>query len=409
MRPRVVILGAGFGGLAACEELAGAAVDVTVVDRHNYNTFQPLLYQVATAGLNPGDIAFPVRSYVRRHPNVRFRQDVVTGVDFAEHIVHFDDGDPVAYDYLVIATGAATNFFGVPGAEAHAKAIYTMDDAIAVRDERAAALERAAAHGAAEGQLTMVIVGGGPTGVEMAGTVAELTAMELETTYPELDKSLALTILVEQQENLLGGFDERLGAYAAAVLEKRGVTVRCGVGVSEVGPDHVVLSSREVVPCGAVVWAAGVGTTPLVGALGLPSERGRVVVGPDLRAGGHAEVFAVGDVAAISGGGRPLPQLAQPAIQGGRHAAKQILRLIEGQETEPFRYHDKGIMATIGRRAAVAELPSGIRLTGTPAWLAWLGLHIVFLLGFRNRIAVILNWTWRYLWWRRGPRVIAGG
>jgi NADH dehydrogenase len=409
LRTRVVILGAGFGGLAACEALVFGPVDVTIVDRHNYNTFQPLLYQVATAGLNPGDIAYPVRDYVKRHPNVKFRQDVVSCVDLDEHFVHFDAGDPVGYEYLVIATGAATNFFGVKGADSNAKAIYTMEDAIAVRDKRAAALERAAAHGEDKGELAVVIVGGGPTGVEMAGTVAELTAMELDTTYRELDLSAAPTILVEQQDRLLGGFDERLGAYAKTVLEKRGVTVRCGIGVSEVAAGHVVLTSGDVVPCGLVVWAAGVGPTALVGALALESERGRITVRPDLRVVGHDEVFAVGDVAAASGGDGVLPQLAQPALQGGRHAGRQILRLLSGEDTEAFEYHDKGIMATIGRRAAVAQLSNGIRLTGTPAWLAWLGLHVVFLLGFRNRLAVLLNWSWRYLWWRRGPRVIAGG
>jgi NADH dehydrogenase len=408
VRTKVVILGAGFGGLAACEALADKAVDVTIVDRHNYNTFQPLLYQVATAGLNPGDIAYAVRNYVKRHPNLRFREDVVSKVDLEQHLVHFDAREPIGYDYLVIATGAATNFFGVPGAEAHAKAIYTMEDAVSVRDARAASLERAASHGGGERELTVVIVGGGPTGVEMAGTVAELTAMELETTYPELDKSLARTILLEQRDRLLGAFHPRLGAYARKVLEKSGVLVRCGVGVSAVASDHVVLSSGELVPSALVVWAAGVGGTPLVGDLGLGTDRGRIVVRPDLRVVGHDDIFAVGDAAAISGGDGPLPQLAQPALQGGRHAGRQILRLAGGQATEDFQYHDKGIMATVSRRAAVAQLPSGLRLTGTSAWLAWLGLHIFYLLGFRNRVAVLFNWGWRYLWWRHGPRVIVG-
>jgi len=408
MVTRVVVIGAGFGGLAACEALADKPVEVTLVDRHNYNTFQPLLYQVATAGLNPGDIAYPVRNYVKRHDNLRFREDLVSNVDLGEHLVHFADGDPVGYEYLVIAAGAGTNFFGVTGAEAHARAIYTMEDAVAVRNERAAALERAAAHGGGARELTVVIVGGGPTGVEMAGTVAELTAMELETTYPELDKSLARTILLEQRDRLLGGFHERLGSYAEKVLEKSGVIVRCGVGVSEVASDHVVLSSGEIVPCGLVVWAAGVGGTSLTSALDLESARGRLAVRPDLRVVGHDDIFAVGDAAAISDGDGPLPQLAQPAIQGGGHAGKQILRLVGGQATEAFKYHDKGIMATVSRRAAVAQLPGGIRLTGTPAWFAWLGLHIFYLLGFRNRFAVLFNWAWRYLWWRHGPRVIVG-
>jgi len=410
-RPRVVVVGAGFAGLAACGPLEGAEADVLIVDRHTYNTFQPLLYQVATAGLGPGDIAYPIRSYVRRHSNVAFREAEVAGVDFEARRVLLADGDALAYDYLVIACGAGTNFFGVPGAAEHARAIYTMEDAIAVRDDLSAGLERAAARGVRPGELTVVIAGGGPTGVEMAGTLAELRAMEIETAYPELDPAEASVVLVEQLDTVLGAFDRRLGAYARRVLEDRGVDVRLGESVAEVSATEVRLGSGEVIPCGLVVWAAGIGPAPLTAGLEAAKTKGRLDVGGDLRMWGRDEVFVVGDVAAAkqSGGeGALMAQLAQPAIQEGRHAGRQIVRLLEGEATEAFAYHDKGTMATIGRRAAVAELPHGVRLRGTVAWFAWLGLHLVTLLGVRNRLVVLVNWAWRYVSWRRGSKVIAG-
>jgi len=410
-RPGVVVIGAGFGGLAACEALASVDVDVVLVDRHNYNTFQPLLYQVATAGLEPGDIAYPVRAYARTHPRFRFRQDVVTDVDLAGRRVSFAEGPPITYDYLVLAAGAGTNYFGVAGAQEHARAIYTMEDAVAVRDAVTSSLERVAAHGAREGELTVVIVGGGPTGVEMAGALAELREMQFATQYRDLDAAGSRILLVEMQDRLLGAFHPTLSAYARRALEVRGVEVRCGESVKEIHAESVLLGCGEVVPCGLVIWAAGVGPCALTEVLDLPKMHGRVEVGSDLRVVGRDEVFVVGDMAARRSGtsDRLLPQLAQPAIQQGRHAGRQIGRLLAGEPLVPFSYKDKGIMATIGRKAAVAELPNGIRLHATPAWFAWLGLHIVFLLGVRNRASVLLNWAWRYVSWRRGSRVIAGG
>ena len=408
---RVVVVGAGFGGLAACEALAKSDVEVVLVDRHNYNTFQPLLYQVATAGLNPGDIAYPIRAYTGVSHNVRFRQDEVTAVNFHARTVTFDEGPLIKYDFLVLAIGAGTTYFGIAGAKEHSKAIYTMEDAIAVRDMALASVERASSHGAKEGDLTVVVVGGGPTGVEMAGALADLRQMELSTRYSELDRSQSRVVLVEQQDRLLGAFDPRLSAYAQRVLERRQVEVRCSQGVKEVQADRVVLDSGEVVLCQLVVWAAGVGPASLTERLDLAKVRGRIDVGEDLRVKGFEEVFAIGDMAAARSGGeqRPLAQLAQPAIQEGRFVGEQITRLIAGETTMSFHYKDKGIMATIGRRAAVAQLPGGIRLRGSIAWLAWLGLHIVFLTGVRNRTSVLLNWAWRYVSWRKGPRVIAGG
>lgn len=416
---RVVVVGAGFGGLAVASELAGAAVSVTLVDRHHFNTFQPLLYQVATAGLNPGDIAYPVRAYVRHHPVTDFRRGTVSGVDFEARTIHFEDGGILEYDYLVLAAGAGINHFGVPGAVEHTRAIYTMEDALAVRGQIFDQLERAAAGalrglGAegsrTEGGLSIVIVGGGPTGIEMSGTLAELLGMELGTAYPTLDPSQARVLLIEMGDRLLGAFNPRLGRYAARVLTRLGVEIRLSETVASIEPDKVTLASGEVLPCGLVVWAAGVGASALALALELERTRdGRIVVGPDLRVRGTTNVFAIGDMAGATGpDGTLLPQLAQPAIQAGRHAGRQIRRLIEGLPTHDFRYHDKGTMATIGRRAAVAQLPGGIRLRGTPAWLAWLALHLFTLVGFRNRLSVLMNWAWRYLSWRRGTRVIVG-
>lgn len=421
MPRRVVVLGAGFAGLAACEALfvtkgpdaaAAAGLEVVLVDRHTYNTFQPLLYQVATAGLNPGDIAYPVRSYLQRHHAMSFRHGTVAGVDFERRTVEFEEeGAPsIGYDYLVVATGATTNFFGVDGAEDHSRAIYTMEDATRVRDDLSASLEDAATYGVRPGALTVVIIGGGATGVEMAGTLAELRGMDLHRSYPGIDPSEARIVLVEMQDRLLTSFGTRESEYALGALASRGVEVRLRTEVKAVGADHVVLGDGEVLACGMVIWSAGVSAGPLASRLGVPQGRGgRIVVGSDLRLEAHPEVFVAGDVAAPCLGGDDLvPQLAQPAIQEGRHVGRQILRLEAGLATEPFSYRDKGIMATIGRRAAVAEFPNGLKLRGTLAWLAWLGLHVMFLVGFRNRFAVLLNWAWRYLWWRRGPRVIPG-
>ena len=423
--PHVVVVGGGFAGLAAVEELAALPVRTTLVDACPYNTFQPLLYQVATGGLGPGDIAYPLRNLLRTHPDLDFRRGEVTGVDLAGKRVLFAAGTspPLEYDFLVLATGASTNWFGVPGAAEHALPIYTLDDALAVRSRVFGQLERAdAAGGGNDGALTVVVVGGGATGVETAGALAELRAMALAKTYRSIDPGTARVVLVERLDRLVAAFDERLGAYTLAELEHRGVEVMLGTAVAEVGDAYVELTeasggARHRLPCGLVVWAAGVGPGALTGALDVPrGAGGRVAVDEHLVVTGHEEVFAVGDVAAITGGdGRPLPQLAQPAIQAGRHAARQLGRLLDGVPLEPFSYRDKGIMATIGRHAAVAEIRTpaapghALRLHGTPAWAAWLALHLVTLLGARNRAAVLLNWSWRYIAWKRGPRVIVGG
>jgi len=410
-RPHVVVVGAGFAGRAVVEGLRRRPVRVTLIDRHPYHTFQPLLYQVATAGLNAGDVAFPTRTLIRRQRRVVFRLGTLAGVDPSEKVVRLEDGGAIGFDYLVLAFGATTNHFQVPGASRHSLSIYTLDDALAVRTRMFGELERAAAFGAADGALTAVIVGGGPTGIEMAGTLAELRAMTLGRDYPQLDPAAARVILVEQRDHLLTPFPPRLRRHALSALVHRGVDVRLRESVAEVAADHVVLGSGRVIPTRMVVWAAGVGVDPVAGRLGLAQgPGGRLATDPDLRAAGQAAVFVAGDLAAAAGpGGAPLPQLAQPALQAGRHVARQIDRIMAGLDTEAFRYRDRGIMAAIGRRAAVAQLPGGVQLTGTVAWLAWLGLHILVLAGVRNRLSVLLNWAWHYLAWRGGPTVIVGG
>ncbi len=408
--PKVVVVGAGFGGLEVVRHLADQPVDVTVVDRNNFHTFQPLLYQVATAGLNAADVAHVVRGLLHGQGNARFRQATVTGVDWDERTVLLDGHPPLPFDHLVLAGGATVTHFGTPGAAEHGFALYTLADAVRLRNHIVERFEAADADGpnVADGELTFVVVGGGPTGVETAGALVELFAMVFRKDYPELDVSRARVVLVEMQDHLLGPFGPSSRRHALDTLTSRGVEVRLGTTVAEVTEKSVVLRDGEELPCRTLVWAAGVQASPLAGVLGLEQARGgRLAVGPDLRVPGHDRVWAIGDIAAATGrDGEVLPQLAPVAMQGGRHVARQIVRLAEGRPVEPFRYRDKGTMATIGRRAAVAELPGGIRLRGGPAWLAWLGLHLVFLVGKRNRASVLLNWAWNYVTWDRGPRLV---
>jgi NADH dehydrogenase len=410
-RPRVVVVGAGFGGLSAIEVLKDAPVDLVVVDRHNFTTFQPLLYQVATAGLNAGDVAYPLRTVLRRVRRAHFVQGTLSEVDAKRRFVVLEDGRIIEYDYLVLGIGATANFFGVPGAAERAHTIYTLDAALDVRNHLFQRFEHAASHGVHDGALTFVVVGGGATGVELAGAIAELAHRALYTDFTMLAPDDVKVVLIEQRPRLLEAFHEDLSEYARRELRARGVTVLLNETVESVEDGLIVLKSGREIPNGLVLWAAGIAVPPVVGKLGLPTGRGgRLMVGSDLRVVGSDRIFAVGDVAlATNAVGEPLPQVAQPAIQGGAHAARQILALVEGRETEPFRYRDKGMMATIGRRAAVAELAGGIRLHGTPAWVSWLLLHVAFLLGSRNKASVLMNWSWHYLSWGKGPRVILGG
>src|SRR5215469_2506848 len=399
--PHVVICGAGFGGLSAVERLARAGLRVTVLDGHLYSTFQPLLYQVATGGLNPGDVAYPAGGVGRRYGAV-FRRGELATIDPASRRVKFSNGLDLGYDYLIVATGVSAAFYGIKGAAEHTFALYTRTDAIVLRDHLMAEFERLSR--GADG-LNITVVGGGATGVELAGTGAELGATVLRATFPDVDPALVHVRLVEMAPSLLGPFHEKLREYARVQLVKRGVEIRLNTRIDEVTADQVILADGEKLPTDLAVWAAGVGAAQEVASWGLPQGKGgRILVGPDLRVQGQDRIFAAGDIAVNPDD--PAPQLAQPALQMGRHAAAQIANLEGGKATKPFRYHDKGTMATIGRRSAVVQLAGGLRLRGTLAWLAWFALHLFYLLGGRNRVTTIINLTYRYVFWGHGGAVI---
>ncbi len=408
--PKVVVVGAGFGGIEVARHLRHVPVEVTLVDRNNFHTFQPLLYQVATAGLNAADVAHPVRGLFQGQRNVRFRQATVTGVDWDGHLVHLDGQADLPFDHLVLAGGATVTHFGTPGAAEHGYPLYTLEDAIALRNHIVERFEAADTEPGLvdRGGLTFAVVGGGPTGVETAGALAELFAMVFRKDYPGLDISQARVVLIEMQDHLLAPFSPPSRRHALETLNARGVEVRLGARVAEVSADAVTFSDGEVLPCQTLIWAAGVQANPLAALAGVAQGRGgRITVAPDLRIPDRPGGWAIGDIAgATDRGGAPLPQLAPVAMQAGRHVAAQIERLLQGRGTEAFSYFDKGTMATIGRRAAVAELRGGIKLKGGLGWLAWLGLHLVLLVGKRNRASVLLNWAWNYLTWDRGPRLI---
>ncbi len=410
-RPRVVVVGGGFAGLAAVRQLSVADVDVLLLDRNAYTTFQPLLYQVATGGLNPGDVTFALRAFTSRYRNARFRRARVTKVDPDAKLVHVGNGDPIGYDYLVICTGVTANHFGIPGADEHSKSIYTRGTAIESRDLIVSALEDAAGGTPSAREPVYVVVGGGATGVEMAGALAELCRSAVPLSYPDLDADRVKVVMVEMSDGVLGPFHPKLRDYAAEALRKRGIDLRLGTAVKEVRPDSVVVQRQgeepETIPAAVTIWASGVTADPVVGGWGLPTGRGgRIETGPDLRVTGHPEIFAVGDVAVTTD--NPLPQLAQPAIQGGKHVGVQIRRILAGARTEPFEYQDRGIMATIGRSDAVVQLPRGLRMKGALAWLAWLALHLVYLMGGRNRLASLINLSVRYLSWPRAVNMVVG-
>jgi NADH dehydrogenase len=419
--PHVVIVGAGFGGITAAKALARAPVEVTIIDQHNFHTFSPLLYQVATAGLAPEDIAPNTRGIVQRDLNVETRMATVQRVDFEAREVVIDRGPPIPYDYLVLAAGAVSSDFGVPGVAEHAIPLKTLADATRIRSEVLRRFEEANSDPARtdDGTLTFVVAGGGPTGVELSGALAELFTKVLAKDFKNLDVNHAQVILVEMTDHLLGPFSPQSQVEAKLELELRGVDVRLGVPIASVGKDSVTLDDGTVIRTRTVIWAAGVKASPLADALGLEQvPRGEVVVGEDLTVAGHPEVFVIGDLAAAypkghhrgsadpAKGVRPYPQLAPVAMQQGRYVARAIRARARGKHLKPFRYLDKGTMATIGRRSAVAELPFGIRFAGTLGWLSWLALHLVFLIGFRNRVVVLVNWAWNYVKWDRGNRVI---
>ena len=405
-RHHVVVVGAGFGGLAAARHLRDAPVDVTVLDARNHHTFQPLLYQVATAGLDGDDIAFPIRGIFGRQANARVRLGEVRSVDLDARRLHLADGHDVAYDELVLAAGAVTNTFGIPGVDEHGFGLKSLSDAMALRTHVLLRFEEADADPThlSDGTLTVVIAGGGPTGVETAGGLAELFSKVLRRDFPRLDVRAPRVVLLEATDRLLGTFHPKLGDEARRTLEKAGVEVLLGRAVASVHADRVELTDGSTIPTRTMVWAAGVKAHPLAETLGVElTKGGRVVVTDSLELPGHPEVHVIGDLA-----GTPdlLPQLAAVAIQGGKHSAEMITRRLRGEAPTPFHYVDKGTMATIGRHAAVAQLPGGIRFRGIIGWLAWLGLHLVELIGFRNRANVLVNWGWNYLTYDRASRII---
>ncbi len=410
-RHRVVVIGAGFGGLAVTRGLADQPVEVVLVEANNFHTFQPLLYQVATAGLDADDIGYAVRGIFRRQRNVTVRMARATGADLAARTLQLDRGGPLSYDHLVVAAGAVTHTFGVPGVAEHAFALKSIDEALDLRSHVLDRFEAAAQDPGLvdDGALTVVVCGGGPTGVEMAGALMELFTRVFAKDFPALDVRRARVVLVEAGARLLAPFHQDSSERAWRTLSRRGVEVVLDTGVARVDARRVELADGRSIPAHTVVWAAGVTANPLGAALGLPLVRGgRVQVDSDLSVVGHPEVFAIGDIAAspTPDGEGVLPQVAQPAIQGGTHVARQISARLAGRTTQAFRYRDKGSMATIGRHDAVAEFPSGRRLAGVLGWLSWLGLHLVYLMGFRNRANVLVNWAWNYLTYDRGSRLL---
>jgi NADH dehydrogenase len=385
--------------------LARAGTQTTLIDRNIYATFQPLLYEVASAGLSSSDVAYPARAVSHRH-HAAFRHGELTGIDPAARQITLTGGAVVGYDYLILATGVAAAYHGIPGAAEYSLGLYTRHDAIVLRDRIMTGLEHLSLAGQ-RGDVTVTVIGGGATGVELAGSIADLRNIALVASYPEIDRDRVHVALIEQAPALLGPFHPTLRDYTRRQLIKRGVDVRLGTAIREITPSQVVLADGSVLASDITVWAAGVAAPGAAGRWGLPQGRGgRLLVGPDLRAAGHDRIFAVGDIALIED--QPLPQLAQPALQMGKHAADQIRRLEAGQPAVPFRYRDKGTMATIGYRSAVVELPRRVHIHGTLAWLAWLALHLITLLGGRNRISALVNMSWRYLTWRRGGGLIVG-
>ena len=408
-----MIIGGGFGGLAVARGLRDQPFDVLLIDANNFHTFQPLLYQVATAGLDADEIAQPIRGIVRprkRRGNIRVRMGRVVAVHAAGRSVVLDDGDVIPYDVLVVSAGALTHHFDVPGVVEHAFGLKQLDDALAIRTHVLDRFERAAADPSlvAEGFIDVVVCGGGATGVEMAGGLRELYSKVLARDFPELPVAAARITLVEMADRLLTPFTPQSSQRALQTLRRRGVDVRLGVGVSKVESDRVHLSDGTVIHAHTTIWATGVTAEPLARTIGSPTGRGgRLLVEPDLTVPGHPEIFAIGDIAlTLDVDGKPLPQVAQPAIQGGKHVARQLRRRLEGAPPERFVYRDKGQMATIGRHDAVTELANGWRFSGPIGWLAWLGLHLVYLIGFRNRLNVLINWAWNYVTYDRSSRIL---
>ena len=409
-RPRVVIVGGGFGGLYAARALKRAPVEVTVIDRTNHHLFQPLLYQVATATLAPTDITAPIRWLLRRQRNTRVLLAEVTGIDVTGRTVTCDDGSTLGYDYLILATGSRHSYFGHADWEKSAPGLKSIDDAIVIRHRFLLALERAERTRDPEERrrlLTFVIIGGGPTGAELAGMLPMITRHGLPDEFRSVDTRSARVILLEGGPRVLPTFKEQLSKRAREELVELGVEVRTGAIVTRVERGAVWVGDERI-ESETIFWAAGNESSPLGRFLGAPLDRGgRVQVQPDLSVPGHPEVFVVGDLAEMFTNEKRVPGVATAAIQSGAHAARNIIRLVERRLTLPFKYRNKGDLATIGRHRAIAQLP-WLDLWGTPAWVFWLFLHIMYLAGFRNRVSVLIQWAIAYFTYQRGARLISG-
>ncbi len=407
-RPNIVIVGAGFGGLWAARALANSPTDVLLVDRNNYHTFMPLLYQVAAAELSPSQIINPVRSILRRQRNLRFSVAEVEAIKLEENTLRFKGG-ALAYDYLILAPGSTPYFFGTPGADEYAYTLRTLDDGVTLRNHVLSCFERAVDEPDQELRqrlLTFAIVGGGPTGVEFTGALYELIHGNLRKDFSGLDFRQVRVVLLEALDGLLPGMRKRLGRYALARLQTMGIEVKLNTPVGRVEKETVYLQNGEIIPTETVVWTAGHRGHPLAEASGLATDRrGQVAVEPTLQLPGHSNVYVVGDLAAFNMDGKPLPMVAPVAMQQGEAAAENILRQTRGEEPQPFRYRDSGMLAVIGRNAAVADF-GRLSFTGFFAWLLWLVVHLIKLIGFRNRLQVLVNWAWSYFFFDKAARVI---
>ena len=406
-RKRVVVVGGGFGGLWAVRALSSAEVDITLIDRCNHHLFQPLLYQVATAGLAAPSIAAPLRHILRRQSNVAVLMGEVKTLDLSAQHVYLGE-QAFEYDYLIVAAGAGHAYFGHDEWAQHARGLKTLDDALAIRARILTAFERAELETDSqrrEAWLTFAIIGGGPTGVELAGSLAEIARHTLAPEFRRSNPRQARVLLIEAGERVLSNLSPRLSGRAAAQLARLGVTVRTGRAVTAIESDNVELG-EERIPAQTILWAAGVSASPLGRILGTPLDRsGRVLVQPDLSLPGNPEVFIVGDLASVSCDGRAVPGIAPAAKQMGAHAAACISAGLAGRPRTAFRYRDYGTLATIGRRAAVVDI-HGHELSGTLAWLFWLAAHIFFLIGFRNRLVVLIDWAWAYFSYDRSARIV---
>lgn len=417
-KTRVVIIGGGFGGLYAAKKLKRSQVDITLVDRRNFHLFQPLLYQVATGGLSPADIASPLRSILKRNRNVSLLMAEVTAIDPNRRCVT-TRGRTLEYDYLIVAAGSDNQYYGHDAWRSFAPGLKTIEDALEIRRRIFTAYEfaeQATDPSERKSWLTFVVVGGGPTGVELAGALGEISGHTLKRDFRRIDSSKAQVLLLEQGDRILTAFPPQLSAKAEQHLRTLGVQVRTGVIVKEIAKDEIQVDGDDgahSIPTRTVLWAAGTRASPPAKWLTkdcpeLLDQSGRIIVEPDLSLRSHSEIFVIGDLACYSHqGGRPLPALAPVAMQQGRYVAKAILARLEGNEIKKFRYVDKGALATIGRSRAVGQI-GRLNLSGVPAWLAWLFVHLMYLAGFQNRVLVFIQWTWNYVTWDRGARLITG-